>query len=107
MVPAFEDQLVGMQINEKKEFAIPYEKAYGPVLKDSIKTFPKSEFENDPDLKPGAIVAVELSEKEKTPATIIQVDDKSVSIDMNHPLSGKNLNFEVEIIEILDHNDAA
>lgn len=105
MIQAFEDEIIGMEINEKKKFVIPYEKAYGPLLKDTVKTFLKSEFENDSDLKPGDIVAVELDGKEKTPATIILVDDESIAIDMNHPLSGKNLNFEVEILEILDSAD--
>jgi peptidylprolyl isomerase len=102
VIQAFENELIGMKINEKKKFEIPCEKAYGRAIKNNIKTFPRSEFEDDSNIRPDDIVAIELGERERTPATITKISDESVSIDMNHPLSGKNLAFEVKLLDILD-----
>jgi FKBP-type peptidyl-prolyl cis-trans isomerase SlpA len=100
MIPGFEKGVLGMQINEKKTIEIPFDQAYGDIRKD---LFHEVSNENLPqDLKPE--IGMQLQSKSQDGSvlnvTIIKVNENSVTIDANHPLAGKDLYFDIEVVEI-------
>ena len=100
MIPGFEKGVLGMQINEKKTIEIPFDQAYGDIRKD---LFHEVSNDNLPqDLKPE--IGMQLQSKSQDGSvlnvTIIKVNENSVTIDANHPLAGKDLYFDIEVVEI-------
>ena len=89
-----------MELNEKKTIEIPFDQAYGDIRKD---LFHEVSNDNLPqDLKPE--LGMQLQSKSQDGSvlnvTIIKVNENSVTIDANHPLAGKDLYFDIEVVEI-------
>ncbi len=101
LIPGFEKAVEGMEIGEKKKIKIPYQEAYGERRNELLIDVPKK------DLPEGLEPQVGMQFQLNTPtggsiiAELIEVKDESVILDANHPLSGKDLNFEIELIEIV------
>lgn len=99
VIAGFEDGVLGLEIGEKKRVVIGPEDAYGPYLQDKVAQVPRSQLPDDIELKPGAIL------KGDTPDgpvmfLVTDVQEDQVTIDGNHPLAGKALTFEIEVVEI-------
>ncbi len=100
MLPSFEAGIVGMKINEKKTINIPFEKAYGPVREDLFLSVNKTMLPAGCSPEIGTNLLMEQAVGEKLKVKVSRIMDNSVIVDANHPLAGKNLQFEVEVIEI-------
>ena len=100
MIKGFEAQLTGMALNEKKVFTLSPEDAYGPKHPDRIQSIPRSEVPPDMDVHVGMIVGFITPEGDQVPARVIQVDDEQMTMDLNHPLAGESLTFEIEVVGI-------
>ncbi len=100
VIPGFEDALVGMSIGESKTVSIPPEEAYGERKEDLFVTMPLANFPPNLELKEG--LAVQLADKEgnPVPATVSEIGDDNAILDINHPMAGKTLIFELEIVKI-------
>ena len=100
LISGFENALMGMALNEKKTFTLPPEEAYGHVDEDRKHTFPASDV--PPDLNPqvGQTVGLTTEDGQQIPAQIIDVDDAGVTVDLNHPLAGESLTFDIEVVGI-------
>jgi FKBP-type peptidyl-prolyl cis-trans isomerase 2 len=94
-----EKAIMGMKVGEKKKIDIKAADAYGEYDKDALQEVPK-------ELVPeGAKVGMELQVQGPTgpiPVKIVEIRSKTVMVDFNHPLAGKDLTFEVEIVKIRD-----
>lgn len=101
IIPGFENAVKGMQVNEKKEVTILPEDAYGEVNENMIHDIPRENIEQDVNPEVGQEVAIKLSDGSSVPAQVIEVNEKSIKIDANHPLAGRELQFELELVEIL------
>jgi FKBP-type peptidyl-prolyl cis-trans isomerase 2 len=99
VIPGFENALTGMSVGETKSFSIDADKAYGPVNPDAIQTTPRTSFPEDFELIEGLQVQGQ-GPNGPVLATIKRFDSNNVTLDMNHPLAGKNLNFEIELVSI-------
>ncbi len=101
MIPGFEKAILGMKVGEKKTFTIPAAEAYGERV-DGLTSEVSREL-LPPDMTPavGAQLQTRLSNGSILTVTITEVKEKTVTIDANHPLAGKDLTFEVEIIKII------
>tara|TARA_R110000824_G_scaffold399971_1_gene606487 strand:- start:1857 stop:2294 length:438 start_codon:yes stop_codon:yes gene_type:complete len=101
MIPGFEQGVTGMEIGETKAIEIPAKLAYGETNKEATIRVGRDQF--PPEFK--LIIDEVIQGKTKTGkpalAKIIGVDEKEVTLDMNHPLAGKDLKFEVELLEIV------
>jgi len=97
VIKGFEEALLGMSLNEKKSFTIEPEDAYGQRDESLKRVFARAEVPPEIDLQVGQIVGVRSQEGQQIPASIIQVDDENVTADMNHPLAGEVLHFEIEV----------
>ena len=100
VIKGFEEALLGMSLNEKKSFTIEPEDAYGQRDERLTRVFPRTEVPPDIDLQVGQVVGIRSRDGQQMPATIIQMDDEKVTVDINHPLAGEALHFEIELVGI-------
>jgi len=100
IIPGFEEQIIGMEEGEKKTFTIPPEKAYGPHREELIIEVRKEEF--PPDITPEVGQHLQLRQPDGHVFYVVVTDvqEDSVTLDANHPLAGKDLVFDVELLEV-------
>ncbi len=102
LITGFENELLGMSLNEKKTFTLEPEEAYGKRNENLKRDIPRADI--PPELNPrvGMTVGMQNSEGHQVPAQIVHLDDEKLTLDMNHPLAGETLNFEIEVVGISD-----
>ncbi len=98
IVPGLEKGLIGLKKEDKKTVEVSYEEAYGPVMEEAIREVPKEHFPKDMELTQGLQLAAQ-GPAGMIPVTVKEILQDSVKVDFNHPLAGKNLIFEVEIVD--------
>ena len=99
MIPGFDAAVKDMEVGEKKTVHIPCKDAYGEVNPDAIIHFPIEQVPNANELPVGQSIYLN-SPMGPVPAKVVSVDDKEVVVDMNHELAGKDLIFEIELVEV-------
>ena len=99
MIKGFDENVVGMGEGEVKIFTLAPEQAYGPVHEEAYRLFPKEAF-GDNDIEVGGVVEGNNGQGQPMMARIADISDEGVLLDLNHPLAGKDLTFEIELIEI-------
>ena len=102
MIPGFDAAVVGMALNEKKTVTLAPQDAYGDYDENLTRDFPRSDVPPEMDPQKGQRVGMTTSDGHQVPATITHVDDEKVTIDMNHPLAGESLTFDIEVVGISD-----
>lgn len=100
IIPGLERALEGLQVGETREVVVAPADAYGEYDPDATYTLPRSQFPPSFDLKIGAALRVRADGGQIMTARVIQLDDESVKIDLNHPLAGKTLHFRATIAGI-------
>ncbi len=101
VIKGFDNGVSGMKVGEKKTIHIPAEDAYGPYRKELVQVVPKENFSAEFTPEVGRHIIVGMSGGQQIPATIINVSENTVTLDANHALAGKNLTFEIELVEII------
>lgn len=101
VIPGFEKAVIGMKSGEKKTVTIPAAEAYGPHRDQLVIEVPLSRFPDD--IKPAVGLELESPQKDGSVivATITKITDSAVYLDANHPLAGKDLTFDLELVKIL------
>jgi len=101
VIEGFEDAVAGMKPGEEKTVEIPPEKAYGQHREDLVFEVDAKDF--PVDLKPevGKKLQIQHSEGRSTVVTVTGVSESNVTLDANHPLAGKDLTFDIELVEIV------
>ena len=102
LIQGFESQLMGMSLNEKKTFTVPPEDAYGARHDDATHTIARQEIPPEMNPQVGQTVALSTPDGQQIPAQITKVDDTEITLDLNHPLAGEALTFEIEVVGISD-----
>jgi len=102
LIKGFEDTVMGMALNEKKKFTLQPEDAYGQHDEKNMHAFPKSELPEGVNPKVGDTVAFSTPEGQQIPARLVEMDDTNLTFDMNHPLAGQSLTFDIEVVGISD-----
>ena len=100
MISGFDAAVLGMEVGEQKDISLAPEDAYGPHNPDYIKTYPKSVFPQEVQLTEGVSVAGQNELGQQMIAKVLKVEGDQVSLDFNHPMAGKNLNFSIEMVNI-------
>ena len=100
VIAGFEKALMGMALNEKKTFTLDPEDAYGQRDESLTHSFERSEIPAEMDVEVGQTVALSSPQGQQIPAKIVEADDKKVVVDLNHPLAGKSLTFDIEVLGI-------
>ena len=97
MIEGFEQELLGAEVGEKREFTLLPERAYGHRNEDAIQEVPREQFPDD--LEVGMMFQAQ-SDQGPMQFSINEILEDTVKIDFNHPMSGKTLKFNVEVISI-------
>ncbi len=100
VIKGFEDAAVGMGVGEEKEFSIKPEDAYGNPKEELVREFPKSELPLQQEPQVGMVLGFNSPDGHQFPATITKVSDDKITLDLNHPLAGKKLNFKIKVVKI-------
>ncbi len=99
LIPGLDDALIGHQVGDKFEVAVPCDKAYGERHDDYVQTVPKAALSGVEDLALGTQLRATTDDGEQT-VIVIDVQENEITVDGNHPLAGLDLSFDVEIIEV-------
>jgi peptidylprolyl isomerase len=100
VIPGFDDGVTGMTVGEKKTINIPADQAYGQVSEEMIMEFPLNQFPADMVPEIGMQLTMSNNQGQNFPVVIVELKDESVMLDANHPLAGKELIFDLELVEI-------
>lgn len=101
MIPGFDQAVVGMAEGEEKTIVLPADMAYGEVREDLVLAVPKDQMPEDYTPTVGDQLAVTTSDGQPFPVTIKEIGEETVTLDGNHALAGKELTFNVTMVEVL------
>ncbi|SCH83420.1 FKBP-type peptidyl-prolyl cis-trans isomerase slyD [uncultured Collinsella sp.] len=102
MIAGFDAAVVDMREGEKKTVRIPAAEAYGERRDDLILTFPANQVPNIEQINAGDKLFLQAPSGQPVPATVIKVDETGVVLDANHELAGKDLTFDIELVEVAE-----
>lgn len=100
LIPGFEDGLIGMEVNEKKTINIPKEEAYGEPKAELIQEVDKNQLPEELKPEVGMPLVSKSPDGREINLVVTEVKDESIVVDANHPLAGKDLIFDLEVLEI-------
>ncbi len=100
VIAGFEEGVIGMAVGETKTVSIASQDAYGPYLEDLIGTIRRVHIPPDIDLKVGTIMQMQAPDGGVTLVRVKELNDENVTLDANHPLAGKDLTFDINLLEI-------
>lgn len=101
IIPGLEREVEGMKVGETKTVTAPAEEAYGEHNPAAIQEVPRETISDDIDLTVGNRLQAVTQDGNQITVTVAAVTDETVTMDANHPLAGKDLVFEVELVEIV------
>jgi peptidylprolyl isomerase len=99
LIPGFEEAVIGMEPGETKVANLPPERAYGPFRDELVQTIDRSEFPPDMEIEVGQQFQATGPEGPMV-LSVVDVVGDDITVDANHPLAGRNLTFEISLIEI-------
>ena len=102
MIKGFDDGVVGMNVGDKKILNIPAAEAYGERDEQAIIEFPAANIPADMKLEPGMQLTLRNQYGQPVPVVVLEVQAEVVIMDTNHMLAGKELVFDVELVEIIE-----
>lgn len=100
VVKGFDEAVLGMEKGEEKEVKIEPEEAYGQHNDSLIQKIPRDKLPKEQEPKQGMLLMLRSQSGHQVPAKIVDVNDKEITIDLNHPLAGKTLIFKIKVVEI-------
>ena len=100
MISGFDAALPGMAVGETKNITLTPDQAYGDTNPEAITDIPKTAFPDGFDFQVEAMIQGQNDRGQPLVGTINEVKEDAVTIDFNHPMAGKDLNFEIELVSI-------
>ena len=100
LIPGFEQGVIGMGIGDKKTVTIPAEEAYGLRMEQLVAVVDRKEIPEHIKVEVGSQLEVSQEDGQVFPVLITEVTDTQVTLDANHPLAGRNLIFDLRLVEI-------
>lgn len=100
VIPGFEQAIEGMSTGEKKTQKIEAENAYGERRDELVFTVGRDQLPPGNDIEIGDMLRVGFPDGSSAAVQVAAMDEGSVTLDANHPLAGKNLTFELELVSI-------
>lgn len=100
VIKGFESAMMGMKLNEKKTFTLEPVDAYGDRDEELMHTFLRSEVPPEMNPQEGETILLSTPDGEQIPAHIVEASDERIVVDLNHPLAGETLTFEIEVVGI-------
>jgi len=101
LLKGFNDVVEGLTIGETKKIDLGAKEAYGEYVDEAIIIVKKSEFPEDMDFVVKGVVQGQDSQGRPIQGQITKIEEEEVELNMNHPLAGEDLAFEIELLEIV------
>ncbi len=110
-LPVFEENLINLKEGDKFDFVLKKDDAYGDYEQDHVIDLPKTTFcvngKFDKDMVyPGAVLPLVNADGQRFEGLVLKVADEIVTIDLNHPLAGKDLHFKGEVVTMREATNA-
>ncbi len=102
MIPGFDAAVKDMEVNETKTVHIPAAEAYGEYDESMIQKIPVSQIPHGDELPVGQMIYLRTNEGQPYAVFVRSIEDGIVTFDFNHELAGKDLNFEITLVEVAD-----
>ncbi len=100
IVPGLEEQMTGKQVGDKFSAKVAPEQGYGMPHPDGVQKVPRTQFPDDLQLQPGMQLQADDGSGNTVMLRVTEVGDSEVTVDLNHPLAGQTLNFDIEVVAI-------
>jgi len=100
IIPGLDKALPGMSEGDTKRVTAVAEEAYGPRNPDAMQAVPRDQIPADIPLDLGTRLNMQTPQGQQVPVTVTEVTEESVTLDANHPLAGKDLTFEIELVSV-------
>ncbi len=100
LIPGLEKELAGMKVGDTKVITVKAEDAYGPVRPEAVRELEKEKLPKDVTPEVGMVLEMQDPQGNAYPAMVKEVKDKTFVLDFNHPLAGKELQFDVKIVAV-------
>ncbi|NYT01852.1 MAG: peptidylprolyl isomerase [Methanosarcinales archaeon] len=101
IIPGFEQSIVGMNAGEVKTVKLASEDAYGPHREELVMKVPQEKVPPEMNPKMGDMLQVQLSSGQVSYALVTSVSEEGIVLDVNHPLAGRDLVFDIKLLEIV------
>ena len=101
LIPGLEKRIVNMKAGEAAEILVPAAEAYGEYDENAVQTLPLAQFDDIADLKIGMQVQGEDEDGQPIQFTVKEITATTVTIDLNHPLAGKDIEYKIKIDSLL------
>ena len=101
VIVGFEQAVIGMKIGDLKTARIPMEQAYGPHRDDMVVTMDRSKLPPGVNPKIGQRLEITQIDNQTSLVTVTEVTESTLTLDANHPLAGKELTFDIELVGIV------
>ncbi len=99
IIPGFDNSVVGKSIGDEFNIRLEPSEAYGEYKEGFTQSIPKDQFPPEQEPETGLMILLIGPQGQPVPATIKEVNGDIVTIDLNHPMAGKVLNFKIKIVE--------
>ncbi len=100
VIPGFDNGVLEMNVGDKKTIDIPVDQAYGQASEENVIDFPKSNFPEDMEVEVGAQLYLNGQNGNPIPVVVKEIKEEAITLDGNHPLAGKDLIFDLELVSI-------
>jgi len=101
VVPGFDKAVSGMTVGDTKSVTIAPEDAYGERNEQAVQEVPKSALPEELEPEAGMMLQAQNQNGQPVQLTVVAVNDESITVDANHPLAGKTLNFDINLVAIV------
>ena len=101
LLKGFNDAVLGLKVGEKANITLNEEEAYGKYVPEALMKVKKTDFPPDMKFELNTLVSGQNPEGQPMQAKIVKIEEESVNLDLNHPLAGEELSFEIELVEVV------
>jgi FKBP-type peptidyl-prolyl cis-trans isomerase 2 len=100
LIKGFENAIIGMEIGQEKEIKLEPFEAYGQYNPEYVKKMPKDMFPENEEINAGMVYFLNLPDGRQYPVRVSEVEEETITIDLNPPLAGKTLVFKIKLLKI-------
>ncbi|GAA6174514.1 FKBP-type peptidyl-prolyl cis-trans isomerase [Sulfitobacter pacificus] len=100
IIPGLDVALPGMSVGDKKTVQIACADAYGPLNPEMRQAIPREGIPADLAIEVGTTLEMQTPDGQAMPVMVVELDEATVTLDANHPLAGKDLQFDIELMSI-------
>jgi len=101
VIPGFDQAMVGMEPGESKIVEVPVKDAYGPYNHNLVQEVGRNKVPTGLELKVGKRLSTQMKDGHIATLTVLEISESTVTLDANHPLAGKEIIFDIELIEVI------